>query len=66
MGNVLRKNKKLLKFLAVALVLAYQLLLPLVALAGYDSWAQIVSSGKEATVIEIGNAAMKQGFNYEF
>lgn len=65
MGNVLRKNKKLLKFLAVALVLAYQLLLPLVALAGYDSWAQIVSSGKEATVIEIGNAAMKQGFNYE-
>lgn len=65
MGNVLRKNKKVLKFLAVALVLVYQLLLPLVALAGYDSWAQIVSSGKEATVIEIGNAAMKQGFNYE-
>ena len=65
MGNVLRKNKKVLKFLAVALVLAYQLLLPLVALAGYDSWAQIVSSGKEATVIEIGNAAMKQGFNFE-
>ena len=65
MGNILRKNKKLLKFLAVALVLAYQLLLPLVALAGYDSWAQIVSSGKEATVIEIGNAAMKQGFNFE-
>ena len=65
MGNVLRKNKKVIKFLAVALVLAYQLLLPLVALAGYDSWAQIVSSGKEATVIEIGNAAMKQGFNYE-
>lgn len=65
MGNVLRKNKKLLKFLAVTLVLAYQLLLPVVALAGYDSWAQIVSSGKEATVIEIGNAAMKQGFNFE-
>lgn len=65
MGDVLRKNKKVLKFLAVALVLAYQLLLPLVALAGYDSWAQIVSSGKEATVIEIGNAAMKQGFNFE-
>lgn len=65
MGNVLRKNKKVLKFLAVALVLAYQLLLPIVALAGYDSWAQIVSSGKEATVIEIGNAAMKQGFNFE-
>lgn len=65
MGNVLRKNKKVLKFLAVALVLAYQLLLPVVALAGYDSWAQIVSSGKEATVIEIGNAAMKQGFNFE-
>lgn len=65
MGNVLRKNKKLLKFIAVAVVLAYQLLLPIVALAGYDSWAQIVSSGKEATVIEIGNAAMKQGFNFE-
>ena len=65
MGNVLRKNKKVLKFLAVAIVLVYQLLLPLVALAGYDSWAQIVSSEKEATVIEIGNAAMKQGFNYE-
>lgn len=65
MGNVLRKNKKVLKFLAVAVVLAYQLLLPVVALAGYDSWAQIVSSGKEATVIEIGNAAMKQGFNFE-
>lgn len=65
MDNVLRKNRKVVKFLAVALVLVYQLLLPVVALAGYDSWAQIVSSGKESTIIEIGNAAIKQGFNFE-
>lgn len=65
MGNLLKKNKKVVKFLAVALVLVYQLLLPVVALAGYDSWAQIVSAGKESTVIEIGNAAIKQGFNFE-
>jgi len=49
----------------VGLLILCQFLFPLIAQAGYDSWAQIVSGGAESTVIDIGNAAMKQGFNYE-
>lgn len=65
MGNLLgRYSKKLKKSLVVLFVVA-QCLTPVVAKAGYNSWAEIVSSGKEATVVEIGNAAIKQGFNYE-
>lgn len=65
MGNLLgRYSKKLKKSLVVLFVVA-QCLSPVIAKAGYNSWAEIVSSGKEATVVEIGNAAIKQGFNYE-
>ena len=59
------KVKKSLKSLFVGLLILCQFLFPLVAQAGYDSWAQIVSGGAESTVIDIGNAAVKQGFNYE-
>lgn len=65
MGNLLgRCSKKVKKSLVVLFVVA-QCLSPVIAKAGYNSWGEIVSSGKEATVIEIGNAAIKQGFNYE-
>lgn len=65
MGNLLgRCSKKVKKSLVVLFVVA-QCLSPVIAKAGYNSWAEIVSSGKEATVVEIGNAAIKQGFNYE-
>lgn len=65
MGNLLgRYSKKLKKSLVVLFVVA-QCLSPVIAKAGYNSWAEIVSSGKEATVVEIGNEAIKQGFNYE-
>lgn len=60
-----RKVKKNLKFLFVGFLILLQLLFPVVVYAGYDSWEQIVSGGAESTVIDIGNAAMKQGFNYE-
>ena len=59
------KVKKNLKSFFVGLLILCQFLFPLIAQAGYDSWAQIVSGGAESTVIDIGNAAMKQGFNYE-
>lgn len=65
MGNLLGRNSKKLKKSLVVLFVVAQCLSPIIAKAGYNSWAEIVSSGKEATVVEIGNAAIKQGFNYE-
>lgn len=65
MGNLLGRYSKKLKKSLVVLVVVAQCLSPIIAKAGYNSWAEIVSSGKEATVVEIGNAAIKQGFNYE-
>lgn len=65
MGNLLGRYSKKLKKSLVVLVVVAQCLSPVIAKAGYNSWGEIVSSGKEATVVEIGNAAIKQGFNYE-
>lgn len=65
MDNVLRKNKKSLKARLLGYLTIFQLLLPIVVHAGYNSWNEVVSAGREPTVLEIGNAAMKQGFNYE-
>jgi len=64
-GNLLGRYSKKLKKSLVVLVVVAQCLSPVIAKAGYNSWGEIVSSGKEATVVEIGNAAIKQGFNYE-
>ena len=65
MDNVLRKNKKSLKVKILGYLAILQLLFPMVVQAGYNSWQEIVAAGKESIAIEIGNAAMKQGFNYE-
>lgn len=65
MGNLLGRYSKRVKKSLVVLFVVAQCLSPVIAKAGYNSWGEIVSSGKEATVIEIGNAAIKQGFNYE-
>ena len=63
MGNLLKRFK--LKVKLALVILLFPLLTPVVVHAGYNSWSEIVSGGKEQIVIDIGNAAIKQGFNFE-
>ena len=71
MDRVLKKSSIVSKSktaLATALLLGSLVVtsLPVITVyAGFDSWAQITQSGKEKDVIEIGNALMAAGFNYE-
>lgn len=71
MDRVLKKSSIVSKSktaLATALLLGSITLTALPAVtvyAGFDSWAQITQSGKEKDIIEIGNALMAAGFNYE-
>lgn len=65
MVQVLEDYRKSFLNFIVLFSISLSLILGNIVQAGFDSWEQIVAAGREQIVIDIGNAAMRQGFNYE-